>query len=81
VTIVVPVLITSCHVSEKPNIGPVTTQAIITDRAIKKAEAVPVKYDILFEIFLNLFFINNLYFINAYPIVQYILYQGENKEV
>ena len=33
VTIVVPVLITSCHVSLKPNIGPVTAHMTITSTA------------------------------------------------
>jgi hypothetical protein len=47
VTIVVPVLITSCHVSEKPNNGPVTTQSRMTRHAVKNAQGRPVKSAIL----------------------------------
>jgi hypothetical protein len=36
VTMVVPVLMTSCHVSEKPKSGPVTIQIAITARASRK---------------------------------------------
>src|SRR5258705_4159404 len=42
VTIVVPVLITSCHVSEKWNLGQVIPQTMITARARRKAVDVPV---------------------------------------
>src|SRR5262245_29662512 len=41
VTMVVPVLMTSCQVSEKPKIGPVTAQATITATAIMKAQGEP----------------------------------------
>lgn len=39
--IVVPVLITNCHVSENPNMGPVTTHTIIINKAIIKAVVLP----------------------------------------
>jgi hypothetical protein len=42
VTIVVPVLMTSCHVSENPKIGPVMAQMTITPTARTKAMDVPV---------------------------------------
>jgi hypothetical protein len=42
VTIVVPVLITSCQVSEKRKIGPVSAQTKTTRNARRKADAVPV---------------------------------------
>ena len=41
VTIVVPVLITSCHVSEKRNIGPVIAHSRTSTQAAKKAHDVP----------------------------------------
>jgi hypothetical protein len=40
--IVVPVLMTSCQVSEKLKIGPVINQTIIMAKAIMKAFDVPV---------------------------------------
>lgn len=52
---VVPVFITSCHVSENPKSGPVTAQTITIVRAIKNALADPVAADILFANFLNIF--------------------------
>ena len=36
VTIVVPVLITNCHVSEKPKKGPLAAQTITTMQQIRK---------------------------------------------
>src|SRR5215475_6196654 len=42
VTIVVPVLMTSCHVSEKPKIGPVTSQTRTTAAASAKPHELPV---------------------------------------
>ena len=45
--IVVPVLITSCQVSEKPKIGPVTAQSITSDKAEIKAAELPVQLVIL----------------------------------
>src|SRR6476659_7827987 len=42
VTIVVPVLITSCQVSLKPNSGPVTAQATMTAAATVNADGLPV---------------------------------------
>ncbi len=36
-----PVLITSCHVSLYPNIGPVTAQTIMTSTAIRKVAGFP----------------------------------------
>jgi hypothetical protein len=41
VTIVVPVLITSCHVSENPNTGPEAAQTMTTMQQIMKATACP----------------------------------------
>src|SRR5713226_4189385 len=49
VTIVVPVLMTNCHVSEKWNSGPVIPQTIITDRARMNAIDVPVAFVALSE--------------------------------
>ena len=43
VTIVVPVLITSCQVSEKPKMGPVMAQTRMMPRASAKAGTLPVK--------------------------------------
>src|SRR5690606_15302458 len=43
VTIVVPVLMTSCQVSEKPNTGPVTAQVSTTARARRKAAGWPAQ--------------------------------------
>src|ERR1044071_514758 len=42
VTMVVPVLITSCHVSLKPKSGPVSAQTTMVADAIKKAAGRPV---------------------------------------
>src|SRR5512136_2511082 len=42
VTIVVPVLMTSCHESLKPKIGPVEAQAITTAMARAKVTGLPV---------------------------------------
>src|SRR5262249_17259030 len=42
VTIVVPVFITSCHVSLNPNKGPVINQARITTTAIIKVTGLPL---------------------------------------
>lgn len=57
---VVPVLITNCHVSENPNRGPVIAHIMITENAIKKAAGLPVALVTLFEKLLkndeNLFF-------------------------
>ncbi len=46
VTIVVPVLITSCQVSEKPNSGPLTAQTTMTRHAITNVEARPAACDV-----------------------------------
>src|SRR5262245_26870418 len=43
VTTVVPVLITSCHVSEKRKIGPVTSQTMMMLTAIANAQELPVQ--------------------------------------
>src|SRR5262245_18575790 len=43
VTIVVPVLMTSCHVSEKPKYGPVTSQTTTASAARPKAADSPVR--------------------------------------
>ena len=50
---VVPVLITSCQVSEKPNIGPDIAQTKITVKAVIKARGEPVVLVTLFDIFWN----------------------------
>jgi hypothetical protein len=50
---VVPVLITSCQVSENPNIGPVTAQMITMVKAVIKAIGEPVAFVTLFDIFPN----------------------------
>jgi hypothetical protein len=42
VTTVVPVLITSCHVSEKPNIGPVAAHTSTIKTARPNAQELPV---------------------------------------
>src|SRR5262245_64952485 len=42
VTIVVPVLMTNCHVSLKPKTGPVPAQTMITVTATRKATGRPV---------------------------------------
>jgi hypothetical protein len=41
VTMVVPVLMTSCHVSEKPNSGPVAAQATTTSTQAAKVTGRP----------------------------------------
>src|SRR4051794_9564844 len=46
--IVVPVLITNCQVSEKPNSGPVIAQTKTTPAASMKADARPAAWDVLF---------------------------------
>jgi len=43
--IVVPVLITSCHVSEKLKIGPVTSHITMTARAIMNAGVLPAAFE------------------------------------
>jgi hypothetical protein len=47
VTIVVPVLITSCHVSEKPKSGPLTAHTMTTPAATIKVDARPAASDVL----------------------------------
>jgi hypothetical protein len=49
VTIVVPVLITNCHVSLNLNIGPVMPQAKITRTARRNAAGWPVARDVHLE--------------------------------
>lgn len=46
---VVPVFMTSCQVSEKPNTGPVTAHMIITTKAIIKAAGFPVAFVTILE--------------------------------
>jgi hypothetical protein len=46
VTIVVPVLITSCHVLEKPNAGPLEAQTRTTSSASKNAGGEPTTPDV-----------------------------------
>jgi hypothetical protein len=53
VIMVVPVLITNCQVSEKPNKGPVIPQMITTNKAMLKARGEPVALVTLFDIFWN----------------------------
>src|SRR5919199_3531984 len=43
VTIVVPVLITNCQVSENPNTGPVTAHTMSTSAARQKAQELPAQ--------------------------------------
>jgi hypothetical protein len=45
VMMVVPVLITSCHVSLKPKIGPVTAQMTINNNAKRNAPCRPLARD------------------------------------
>src|SRR5687767_6469187 len=45
VTIVVPVLITNCHVSEKPKRGPVVAQSRMIATAAAKVEGLPLMTD------------------------------------
>jgi hypothetical protein len=42
--IVVPVFMISCHVSEKPNIGPLAAQTIITARQTANASGFPAAW-------------------------------------
>src|SRR5688572_2357339 len=49
VTMVVPVLMTSCQVSEKWNTGPVTAQMTSTAAAMMKAHGLPTRVDTLWE--------------------------------
>ena len=44
---VVPVLMISCQVSEKPKIGPVRAQTIMISTAIEKLQAVPSAFEVL----------------------------------
>jgi hypothetical protein len=53
VTIVVPVLITSCQVSLNRKIGPVTAQARTTAAASRKAEGAPEIRDTFFANWVN----------------------------
>ena len=46
--IVVPVLMTSCHVSLKPNSGPVTAQITITATAVINVKGLPVTDEVAF---------------------------------
>jgi hypothetical protein len=48
VMIVVPVLITSCQVSLKPKIGPVTIHTMITESARKNVLGLPLNRDAFF---------------------------------
>ena len=48
---VVPVLITSCQVSEKLKIGPAISHAIMTQKAMIKADVLPVALVTAEEIF------------------------------
>ncbi len=49
VSMVVPVLITSCQVSENLKIGPVMAHIIITSKAIINAAGLPVAFVTTFE--------------------------------
>jgi hypothetical protein len=57
VTMVVAVLITSCQVSEKPKIGPVTAHANKTAKDSTKAQGDPTISETLWENFRNNSFI------------------------
>jgi hypothetical protein len=46
VAMVVPVLITSCHVSENPKSGPVTAHTTMTRKAMPKAIGLPVAREV-----------------------------------
>ena len=46
VTIVVPVSMTSCQVSEKPKSGPVTAHTITTAAASEKVDARPAAWEV-----------------------------------
>ena len=47
VTIVVPVLITSCQVSENWNNGPLTAQTSTNTQAVANANGLPAAFDML----------------------------------
>src|SRR5882672_8108259 len=49
VTMVVPVLMTSCHVSENPNRGPLNPQVRITKTAMPNAQGEPTPTEVLWE--------------------------------
>ena len=51
--IVVPVFITSCHVSENPKTGPVNAQMIIITTAVMEAIGLPVAFVMLPAILLK----------------------------
>jgi hypothetical protein len=51
---VVPVFITSCHVSLKPTRGPVKLQSTITHNAAINAMGCPIKRDADFENLVNI---------------------------
>src|SRR5439155_19326741 len=53
VTMVVPVLITSCQVSEYPNIGPVTAQTAMMSNARMNAHGLPTAAEAAAENFRN----------------------------
>ena len=53
VTIVVPVLITSCHVSENPNAGPEAAHTKTTMQQIMKATACPAAWETVSAIWPN----------------------------
>jgi len=54
---VVVVLITSCQVSEKPNIGPLTPQTMMAVTARKNTQGLPTAVDTLTAILWNKSFI------------------------
>ena len=53
---VVPVLMTSCQVSEKLNTGPVRAQTTMISAAPRNTDALPVQVDILLATLRNIFF-------------------------
>ena len=75
VTILVPVLITNCQVSENPNTGPVIAQTNTRSRAIIKAAELPAQQVILlaqaskdrFFPFLSVFMMQILQLLNHKP--------------
>lgn len=62
---VVPVLMTNCHVSEKWNIGPVAAHTTTTKSANKNTDAEPVQTEILLATTRKTFFISIIIYDDA----------------
>jgi len=69
---VVPVLITNCHVLEKLKIGPVIPHTRITRKAMIKAAGVPVAFVTMVENLLKVLRNVFLFFILLYPLSIYL---------